>query len=65
MAPMEVEKGIKHERKCGTPQGGVISPLLANLFIHYAFDEWVTRNLRSVLFCHYADDGVIHCKSEN
>lgn len=47
----------------GHPQGGVISPLLANLFLHYAFDSWVSRNLRSVRFCRYADDGVIHCRS--
>lgn len=65
VAPMQDEKGIIHERKCGTPQGGVVSPLLANLFMHYAFDEWITRNLKSVRFCRYADDGVIHCKSEN
>lgn len=51
------------ERTRGTPQGRVVSPLLANLFLHYAFDVWVTRNLRSVRFCRYADDGVIHCKS--
>lgn len=51
------------ERKCGTPQGGVVSPLLANLFIHYAFDMWITKNLTSVRFCRYADDGVIHCGS--
>jgi RNA-directed DNA polymerase len=47
----------------GTPQGGVVSPLLANLFLHYAFDRWVTQHLRSVRFCRYADDGVVHCKS--
>ncbi|MFJ2456869.1 reverse transcriptase domain-containing protein [Pseudomonas protegens] len=42
---------------------GVTSPLLANPFLHYAFDVWVARNLRSVRFCRYADDGVVHCKS--
>jgi len=45
------------ERTRGTPQGGVVSPLLANVFMHYAFDRWVTQHLRSVRFCRYADDG--------
>lgn len=62
-APMQDEEGHLVERNRGTPQGGVVSPLLANLFLHYAFDKWVTENLRSVRFCRYADDGVIHCKS--
>lgn len=63
-APMEMEDGERVGRTCGTPQGGVVSPLLANLFLHYAFDRWVTKNLRSVRFCRYADDGMIHCKSQ-
>ncbi|CAD5378095.1 Group II intron reverse transcriptase/maturase [Pseudomonas sp. OF001] len=63
-APMEMADGQRVERTRGTPQGGVISPLLANLFMHYAFDRWVTEHLRSVRFCRYADDGVIHCKSQ-
>ncbi|HRF62544.1 MAG TPA: group II intron reverse transcriptase/maturase [Candidatus Competibacter sp.] len=62
-APMQTADGGILERTCGTPQGGVVSPLLANLFLHYAFDVWVTRNLSSVRFCRYADDGVVHCKS--
>ena len=62
-APMQTADGVLLERTRGTPQGGVVSPLLANLFLHYAFDVWVTRNLRSVRFCRYADDGVVHCKS--
>jgi RNA-directed DNA polymerase len=62
-APMQDQNGQLMERHCGTPQGGVVSPLLSNLFLHYAFDRWVTQNLRSVRFCRYADDGVIHCKS--
>jgi len=62
-APMQTSDGELQERMRGTPQGGVVSPLLANLFLHYAFDVWVTRNLRSVRFCRYADDGLIHCKS--
>lgn len=62
-APLQTEEGELMERTRGTPQGRVVSPLLAKLFLHYAFDVWVTRNLRSVRFCRYADDGVIHCKS--
>ena len=62
-APMQTSDGKLQERTRGTPQGGVVSPLLANLFLHYAFDVWVTRNHRSVRFCRYADDGVVHCKS--
>lgn len=63
-APMEVEQGQPVMRERGTPQGGVVSPLLANLFLHYALDAWLRRHMRSVRFCRYADDGVIHCKSE-
>jgi RNA-directed DNA polymerase len=48
----------------GTPQGSVISPLLANLFLHYAFDLWMQRNHPHILFERYADDVVCHCKSE-
>ena len=62
-APMEIE-GKRVARERGTPQGGVVSPLLANLFLHYAMDIWMRRHLRSVRFCRYADDGVIHCRSE-
>jgi RNA-directed DNA polymerase len=63
-APMETEEGERIARERGTPQGGVVSPLLANLFLHYALDAWMRREMRSVRFCRYADDGVIHCKSE-
>jgi RNA-directed DNA polymerase len=63
-APMESKEGIQTARERGTPQGGVVSPLLANLFLHYALDAWMRREMRSVRFCRYADDGVIHCKSE-
>jgi retron-type reverse transcriptase len=48
----------------GTPQGGVISPLLANLFLHYAFDWWMQRTFPSVPFERYADDALVHCRSE-
>lgn len=62
-APMQTTDGEIRARDKGTPQGGVVSPLLANLFLHYAFDQWVDRHLRSVRFCRYADDAIIHCKS--
>lgn len=63
-APIQDENHCIQERNCGTPQGGVVSPILANLFMHYAFDKWLTTNMKSVRFCRYADDGVIHCKSQ-
>jgi len=62
--PMVLGDGTVVARERGTPQGGVVSPLLANLFLHYALDAWVRREMRSVRLCRYADDGVIHCKSE-
>ena len=52
------------ERKSGTPQGGIISPVLANLFMHYAFDMWITKNYPNAPFERYADDVIIHCKTE-
>ena len=61
---MQTQEGTRMARDRGTPQGGVVSPLLANLFLHYALDAWMRRELRSVRFCRYADDGVIHCHSE-
>jgi len=63
-APMETADGERVARDRGTPQGGVVSPLLANLFLHYALDAWMRREMRSARFCRYADDAVIHCKSE-
>jgi RNA-directed DNA polymerase len=63
-APFQGEEGIGAERTKGTPQGGVISPLLANLFLHYVFDKWMERNYPQVPFCRYADDGVVHCCTE-
>jgi RNA-directed DNA polymerase len=52
------------DRDTGTPQGGVISPLLANLFLHYAFDMWLSRNFPYNPFERYADDAIIHCQTE-
>ncbi len=61
--PLQNKDGSLVTRDKGTPQGGVISPILANLFLHYAFDAWVRRELPNVMFCRYADDGLLHCKS--
>lgn len=63
-APIEMQDGTQRFPQKGTPQGGVISPLLANLFLHYAFDEWITREFPEVSFERYADDGVCHCKNK-
>jgi len=63
-APVEHPDGTRMERTKGTPQGGVVSPLLANLFLHYAFDLWMHRTYPNVRFERYADDGVVHCRSE-
>jgi len=63
-APAEAADGTRTERGQGTPQGGVISPLLANLFLHYAFDLWMATNHSQVPFERYADDIVVHCQTE-
>ena len=58
------EKKALIARSKGTPQGGVISPLLANLFLHYAFDKWMDKRFPGVAFERYADDVVIHCRTK-
>jgi len=63
-APFQMETGEMIPRTAGTPQGGVISPILANLFMHYAFDLWMTRNHGNNPFERYADDTVVHCRTE-
>jgi RNA-directed DNA polymerase len=63
-APMRMADGMLVPRVKGTPQGSPISPSLANLFLHYAFDLWMVREFPTVPFERYADDGVIHCVSE-
>ena len=62
-APMEHEDGTKAERKSGTPQGGVVSPILSNLFLHYTFDLWMARTHPDLPWCRYADDGLVHCRT--
>jgi group II intron reverse transcriptase/maturase len=62
--PVQLPDGKLENRDIGTPQGGVISPLLANLFLHYAFDEWMRRNQSDCPFARYADDVVVHCRSK-
>jgi len=63
-APMLMPDGTLVAREKGTPQGSPISPLLANLFMHYAFDRWVTREFPGCPFERYADDVVVHCDTE-
>jgi RNA-directed DNA polymerase len=63
-ASMVKEDGTTIERNRGTPQGGVVSPILANLFMHYTFDLWMARTHRDLPWCRYADDGLVHCRTE-
>src|SRR3989441_9779151 len=62
-APVQQEDGTLTARQAGTPQGGVASPLLANIFLHLAFDTWVTRTFPQVSFERYADDILVHCRT--
>ncbi|NDV95478.1 group II intron reverse transcriptase/maturase [Dysgonomonas sp. 521] len=61
--PFQLEDGTLQERSSGTPQGGVISPVLANLFLHYAFDSFMAKEYPAAWWERYADDGVLHCKT--
>lgn len=63
-APLQLKSGELIERKSGTPQGGVASPLLANIFMHHAFDDWMRRNYPEVRFERFADDILAHCSSQ-
>jgi RNA-directed DNA polymerase len=60
---MTAKEEIKRSDK-GTPQGGIISPLLSNLFLHYVYDLWMKRNYPDNPWCRYADDGLAHCRTE-
>jgi group II intron reverse transcriptase/maturase len=63
-APLQQPDGTLTARHRGTPQGSAVSPVLANLFMHYAFDTWLARAHPTVVFERYADDAVVHCDSE-
>jgi RNA-directed DNA polymerase len=63
-APAQLEDGTLVPRTKGTPQGGVVSPLVANIFLHLAFDDWMRRGYPDVPFERYADDIVAHCGTE-
>jgi RNA-directed DNA polymerase len=63
-APMQRADGSLVARDRGSPQGSAISPLLANLFMHYAFDSWLKRTFPQVQFERYCDDAVIHCATQ-
>jgi group II intron reverse transcriptase/maturase len=63
-APVQMTDGSLIARERGVPQGGVISPLLSNLFLHYTFDIWMARNHSNIPFERYADDAICHCRSE-
>jgi RNA-directed DNA polymerase len=63
-APIALQDGTQQVPEKGTPQGGVASPLLANLFLHYAFDKWMEREYPGIPFERYADDAVCHCESQ-
>jgi RNA-directed DNA polymerase len=62
-APLQLADGTVVERIMGTPQGSAVSPVLANLFMHYAFDQWMVRNFPGCPFERFADDAVVHCTS--
>jgi group II intron reverse transcriptase/maturase len=63
-APVIHEDGTQEDRGKGTPQGGVVSPILANLFLHYAFDAWMGRQWPRIWFERYADDVICHCETK-
>jgi RNA-directed DNA polymerase len=62
-APVQTQQGEVLQRQKGTPQGGVISPLLANLFLHYCFDKWMQKEFSYLSFERYADDILVHCRT--
>lgn len=59
-----MSEGQIKSRETGTPQGGVISPLLANIYLHFAFDMWMKKNYPDMPFERYCDDAIVHCWSE-
>jgi RNA-directed DNA polymerase len=63
-APVQMPDGTLQQRDRGTPQGSAVSPVLANLFLHYGFDAWMARRFPGVPFERYVDDAVVHCVSQ-
>jgi len=63
-APLQLEDGTLKARERGSPQGSAISPVLANIFLHYAFDMWLVREFPDIPFERYADDEILHCTSK-
>jgi len=63
-APVCIPDGTLVDREKGTPQGAVVSPIMANLFLHYAFDRWMQEHHPDIPFERYADDVICHCRSE-
>ena len=63
-SPLALSDGTLQQRDRGTPQGSSVSPVLANLFLHYALDAWMARHYPSVPFERYCDDAVVHCGSQ-
>jgi RNA-directed DNA polymerase len=63
-APLQLEDGTLKPRDRGSPQGSAISPVLANIFLHYALDRWLSREFPDIPFERYADDAMLHCKSK-
>ena len=63
-APVRMPEGSLVSREKGTPQGAVVSPILSNLFLHYAFDAWMRKQFPDIQFERYADDVICHCDSE-
>lgn len=63
-APLQTVEGKLVNREKGTPQGSVVSPVLANLFLHYVFDRWMEKNAPKLPWARYADDGLVHCHTK-
>ena len=63
-APIQLANGKPIARCAGVPQGGVVSPVLANLYMHYTFDLWMKRTFPELPWCRYADDALVHCRNE-
>ena len=64
-APIQMKDGtLKYPNGKGTPQGGVISPLLSNLYLHYVIDKWMAINFPNIKLVRYADDMIVHCQTE-